>query len=83
MPLLQAGIIIKDVKEDNGVRKYVVGHQNGALVNEIISKKLNEENLDCLFSQCQVKIDVKSFDLHLKQFHKSSFWVTFKGYVCT
>jgi len=42
-PLLHADLIIKDVKEDGGVRKYVVGHPNGTLVNEIVSKKLNEE----------------------------------------
>ena len=41
--MLHADLIIKDVKEDGGVRKYVVGHPNGTLVNEIVSKKLNEE----------------------------------------
>ena len=42
-PLLHAGLVVKEVKEDGGVKKYVVEHPNGSLINEIISKKLNEE----------------------------------------
>ena len=42
-PLLHAGLTIKDVKEDGGVKKYVVVHPNGRLINEIVSKKINEE----------------------------------------
>ena len=79
--MLHAGLIIKDVKEDGGVKKYVVEHPNGNSINALISRKLKEKIVKCLFSQCDKKIEVSAFDDHLKTVHSSDFWESYKGYV--
>ena len=79
--MLHAGLIVKDVKEDGEVKKYVVEHPNGNSINGLISKKLKEKFVKCLFSNCDLKIEVGAFDEHLKSVHSSSFWQTYKGYV--
>ena len=37
--------------------------------------------MKCLFSQCDKKIEVSAFDVHLKTVHSSDVWESYKGYV--